>query len=100
MVQLDTREIMDGILATLYEGEDAIEPPFAAGNSERDAWFKSQITEAHDIGQIESAIPVVVGDVKEDCVRANARRHSIPSLPARFFSHWERCRGVSPRYPM
>jgi hypothetical protein len=37
MVQLDTREIMDGKLATSDQREDAIEPPFAAGDSERDA---------------------------------------------------------------
>ena len=95
MVQLDTREIMDGKLATLDQREDAIEPPFAAGDSERDAWFKSQITETDNIGQIESAVSIVVGDVQEDCVRANARRHSIPSLAVQSFWQWGRYRAPS-----
>jgi hypothetical protein len=41
MVQLDTREIMDGKPAALDQRDDAIQPPLAATDSEGDAWFKS-----------------------------------------------------------
>jgi hypothetical protein len=64
-LQLDPRQIMNGIRAALHQRLDAIQPPFAARNSQRRARLQSQLRQPCDVGEVEAPETIVVRDVEE-----------------------------------
>jgi hypothetical protein len=81
-IQLDPREIVNGITAALYQRQNSIKPAFAAGDSEGGAGLEAKVGEANDVRKVEAAKPLVVRNVYENCVWLNERRHACSSYLA------------------
>ena len=78
-VQLDPRKIVNGIAAALNESKNAIKPAIGSGDSERGARLKAEVSQANDVGEIKTAEAFVVGDIHENGIWLNWRRHACSS---------------------
>jgi hypothetical protein len=81
-IQLDPREIVNRIPATLYQCQYPIQSALASRNSEGSAWFKSKLSQSNDVGKIKAAEALIVGNIYEYSIWLNWRRHACSSYLA------------------
>ncbi len=82
-IQLNTREIVNRIPATLYKRQYPIQAALASGDSEGSARLKTDVSQADDVGKIKAAKGFVVRNVHEDSIWLNWRWHACSSYLAR-----------------
>ena len=81
-IQLDPREIVNGIAAALYQRQNSIKPALAAGDSEGGPRLEAKVGQANDVRKVEAAKPLVVRNVYEYSIWLNGRRHACSSCLA------------------
>src|SRR5271154_7121593 len=64
---------MNGVAATLNQGEDTIEPPLATGNAEGGTRLETEVTQPDDVSQIGTTEADIIRNIQEDSVRLEGR---------------------------
>jgi len=62
---------MDRVPAALNQRQNSIQSTLASRNSESRARFKTKLSQANNVSEIEAAKAFVVGDIHEDSIWAN-----------------------------
>jgi hypothetical protein len=62
-IQLNPREIVNRISATLYKRQNPFESTLASGDSKGGAWFEPKLSQSDDVRKIKAAKAFVVGDI-------------------------------------
>lgn len=66
-VQLYSRKIMNGIAASLYQFQDALETAYATRQPELDTRLQAELHKPNNVREVQGPKLFIVGNVQEDC---------------------------------